>query len=109
MTAGGGNIFDSLPDATAHEKFTALLRTDSMTIERVVSHGQASPPGFWYDQARDEWILLLAGSAGLRFESESAARHLGRGDYVHIPAHMRHRVEWTDAHEATVWLAIHHG
>src|SRR5690242_3679746 len=108
MTIGAGNIFDPLPDATAQEQFTELLRTDAVKIERIVSRGQASPPGFWYDQARNEWVLVLAGSAGLRFESESAPRVLRRGDYIHIPAHARHRVEWTDAHEPTVWLAIHH-
>jgi cupin 2 domain-containing protein len=108
MTISSGNIFSEIPAALTEECLTELLLTESVRIERIVSRGQASPPDFWYDQQRDEWVLLLAGSAGLRFEGESTPRHLRRGDYVHIPAHMRHRVEWTDAHEPTVWLAIHH-
>jgi len=70
--------------------------------------GQGSPPGFWYDQPWAEWVLVLAGSAGLRFEGEAGVRVLSAGDYVLIPAHLKHRVEWTDQDQATVWLAIHH-
>ena len=68
----------------------------------------ASPPGFWYDQAQHEWIAVLAGSAGLLFEGEVEPRILRAGDFLNIPAHARHRVEWTDADQPTVWLAIHY-
>jgi cupin 2 domain-containing protein len=108
MTISSGNILSEVPNALTQEHLTELLRTESVRIERIVSRGQASPPDFWYDQDHDEWVLLLAGSAGLRFENESTPRQLRGGDYVHIPAHVRHRVEWTDTHEPTVWLAIHH-
>ena len=80
-----------------------------MRIERIVSTGQASPPGFWYDQDWAEWVLVLSGAAGLEFEGEAAPRRLGPGDCVLIPAHARHRVAWTDAHQPTVWLAVHYG
>src|SRR5215204_3145177 len=73
----------------------------------IVSTGQASPPGFWYDQPLDEWIVVLAGSAGLLVEGEDGPRTLRAGDHVHLPAHCRHRVEWTDAARPTVWLAVH--
>ncbi|MBU6529261.1 cupin domain-containing protein (plasmid) [Methylocystis sp. MJC1] len=76
-------------------------------IERIVSTGQASPLGFWYDQEQTEWVVLLSGSAGLMFEGEDALHILRSGSYVEIPAHLRHRVEWTDAAEPTVWLAVH--
>jgi len=33
---------------------------------------------------------------------------LSHGDRLAIPAHVRHRVEWTDATEPTVWLAVHY-
>ena len=79
-----------------------------MRIERIVSTGQASPPGFWYDQDRPEWVIVLAGSAAVLFESETTPRTLKRGDYLHIPAHARHRVEWTDKNEPTIWIAVHH-
>ena len=67
-----------------------------------------SPPGFWYDQDRPEWVIVLAGSAAVRFEGETAPRTLRRGDYLHIPAHARHRVEWTDKDAPTIWIAVHY-
>src|SRR5215467_10330404 len=103
----GGNLFARLARTSTDEEITALLATPNVRIERIVSTGQASPPGFWWDQEWDEWVVLLSGSAGLRFESEADTRELKAGDYLHIPAHARHRVEWTDASEPTVWLAVH--
>jgi cupin 2 domain-containing protein len=78
-----------------------------LKIERIISQGQASAPGFWYDQTWNEWVIVLQGSAALRFEDEGAGRTLGTGDYVFIPARQRHRVEWSDPRQPTVWLAVH--
>lgn len=105
------NLFTDLPplDPHATEPFDALLNRPGLRIERIVSSGQASPPGFWYDQAEGEWVLLLCGSAGLRLEHEPRARLLRPGDHLDIPAHCRHRVEWTEAGAATVWLAVFYG
>ncbi|MBH3431130.1 cupin domain-containing protein [Pseudomonas alkylphenolica] len=103
------NLLFPLPAATAQEHFDELLTRPGLRIERIVSHGQASPAGFWYDQPQDEWVLLLSGSAGLRLEHEACVRVLGPGAVVEIPAHCRHRVEWTDSHQASVWLAVHVG
>ena len=102
------NLFAELPDARAAEQFTTLLARPGLRLERIVSHGQASPPGFWYDQAEHEWVLVLAGAARLRLEGAAEALLLRRGDCLDIPAHTRHRVEWTDPDEATVWLAVHY-
>ena len=101
------NLFQPLPDAGDGERFDELLRRPGCRIERIVSHGQASPPDFWYDQTWDEWVLLLAGSAVLRLASQSEAIRLAPGDHLLIPAGERHRVEATAAQEATVWLAVH--
>jgi cupin 2 domain-containing protein len=103
-----GNLFANVPLDLQAEQIDELLTRRNLKIARIVSRGQASPPGFWYDQDDDEWVILLTGSAGLRFELEEAAKTLSIGDYVHIPAHTRHRVEWTDPSVATIWLAIHH-
>lgn len=84
-----------------------LLKRAGLRIERIVSTGQASPEGFWYNQPQDEWVVLLSGSAGLRFECETEERKLKPGDWLQIPAHVRHRVEWTDAATPSVWLAVH--
>ena len=98
---------DGVADGSAdEEQVDILVQHDDLRIERIVSTGQASPPGFWYDQEEQEWVLLLAGRAGLRFETEAEARQLRPGDQVLIPAHARHRVEWTAENEATIWLAI---
>ncbi|WP_207869762.1 cupin [Pseudomonas sp. 51_B] len=105
------NLLNNFPhcDATAAERVDELLKRPGMRIERIVSCGQASPAGFWYDQAEGEWILLLTGSAGLRLEHEDYTRLLVPGDCLDIPAHCRHRVEWTAPGQHTVWLAVFHG
>ena len=103
------NLLRDLPDAGAGEVDDTVLAVPGLRIERIVSLGQTSPPGFWYDQEQAEWVLLLAGAARLRFADEDAARALGPGDWLHIAAHRRHRVEWTDPATPTVWLAVFHG
>lgn len=108
MVEHGGNILADLPEtALPEEQLTELLAAPGLRLERIVSTGQASPPGFWYDQAQAEWVLLLAGAASLLIEGEPAPRLLAPGDYLLIPAHVRHRVEWTDPARPTVWLAAH--
>ena len=102
------NLFAGLPTSAACEEVVALLSTPHLRIEHIVSTGQASPPGFWYDQEWAEWVVLLRGAATVRFANEDAPRRLDPGDYLHIPAHAHHRVEWTAQGEATVWLAIHY-
>ncbi|HJU19070.1 MAG TPA: cupin [Stellaceae bacterium] len=100
------NLLSLLPDARQAEIAETLLARPGLRIERIVSLGQASPPGFWYDQHEGEWILLLAGAASLRFADEAAPRLLRPGDCLDIAPHRRHRVEWTDPGTATVWLAV---
>lgn len=97
-----------LPPAAREEAIDVLVRGQNLRVERIVSHGHASPPGFWYDQEQDEWVLLVSGAARIAFENEPVERTLGPGDYLHIPAHRRHRVTWTTPDGPTVWLAIHY-
>jgi len=100
------NLLSPLPDAEAGERLEALLTRPGLRIERIVSRGQSSPPGFWYDQPEAEWVVVLAGAARLRFQDEAEARVLGPGDCLDIAPHRRHRVDWTDPSAATVWLAV---
>jgi len=100
------NLLRDLPVPQRSEVVDALAAGAGVRIERIVSHGQASPDGFWYDQDEVEFVVLLAGAARLRFADEPAARVLEPGDAVEIAAHRRHRVEWTDPARATVWLAV---
>ncbi len=102
------NLFSDISSPSKKEIFEPLLETDHFVLERIVSSGQATPPGEWYDQNRDEWVLVLRGRAGLLFEGEGEAVVMSSGDYVYIPAHKRHRVEWTDKKQKTIWLALHY-
>lgn len=101
------NLFDGIPAAQPDELFQDLLMRPGLRVEQIVSWGQSSPEGFWYDQPQAEWVLVLEGSARLRFEDQSEPIELQRGSHVLIDAHRRHRVDWTDPAVATVWLAIH--
>jgi cupin 2 domain-containing protein len=100
------NLFAGIPPEIPEEVFEEILRTETFRIERIVSRGQASPPGFWYDQETDEWVLLISGRATLRF-ADGRQIDLQPGDHLSIPRHVRHRVEKTEP--ATVWLAVHYG
>lgn len=95
-------------DDAPGELFTTLLAHPDFALERIVSTGQASPPDFWYDQPRDEWVVLLRGAARLAVAGETEPRTLAPGDWVVLPAHCRHRVAWTDPTQPTVWLALHY-
>ena len=108
MSVASGNIFAGIPSELPDEHVSALLALPELRIERIVSRGHSSTPGVWYDQDRPEWVILLAGEAGLLFAGEAAPRTLKPGDHLHIPAHSRHRVEWTAANRDTIWLAVHH-
>jgi cupin 2 domain-containing protein len=103
-----GNLFANVAPQLADEEIVELLSAPNLRIERIVSTGHASAPETWYDQDRAEWVLLVAGSAGLIFEGDTQPVLLEPGSYVHIPAHTRHRVAWTDQSRPTIWLAIHY-
>jgi cupin 2 domain-containing protein len=103
------NLFAGIPARLPEELVETLLSDGGLRVERIVSLGHASPPGFWYDQPRGEWVVLLRGAARVLFEGEEKAVELRPGDWLDIPAHRRHRVEWTDPATPTVWLAVHYG
>lgn len=102
-----GNIEANLPNAATEEIIEVMsgMAGRNIRIERIISEGQFSPPGFWYDQAWDEWVLILRGGAELEFDDPAAEEKLHPGDWLLIPAHRRHRVRSTEAN--TLWLAIH--
>jgi cupin 2 domain-containing protein len=100
-----GNLKRDLPVRPLPDEVVGLLlERPGLRIERIVSTGQATPEGHWYDQETDEWVLVVAGSARLRIEGEVTD---GEGDWILLPTHCRHRVTWTRAEPPTVWLAVH--
>ncbi|HYG89988.1 MAG TPA: cupin [Azospirillum sp.] len=101
------NLLKGLPTDLPDELITTLAEADGVRIESIVSTGHGSPEGFWYDQDWAEFVLLVAGSAGLEIEGEPI-RTLALGDWLVIPSHVRHRVAWTDPARPTVWLAVHY-
>jgi cupin 2 domain-containing protein len=103
-----GNLERDLPARPLPEEvFDLLIERPGLRIERIVSSGQATPEGQWYDQETDEWVLVIAGAARVRIEGEGTDRELGEGDWILLPAHCRHRVTWTRSEPPTVWLAVH--
>lgn len=101
------NIFTELPALIPTELFQTLAQNQHIKIERILSTGQASPADFWYDQPHAEWVILLQGQARLQFAQDRTIITLAAGDYLFIPAHEKHRVDWTDPATISIWLAIH--
>lgn len=101
------NILTDPPSATTGETFETIAETSALRIERIVSRGQTTPEGEWYDQERDEWVLLVSGEARILFEGDGEVT-LQAGDHLHIPAGSRHRVTMTAPDRETVWLAVHY-
>ena len=100
------NLFANLPTELPEELVEVLAEDNHVRIERIISHGHTSPDGFWYDQQENEWVVLLKGRAKLLVHGDDQPIEMGPGDYVNIPAHKKHRVEWTTPDEPTVWLAV---
>ena len=100
-------IYADIPEQLPEELFECIFKKDSLLIERIVSNGHVTPAGQWYDQTEDEWVILLQGQATLLFEKTQRLVRLTPGDYLLIPAHTRHRVEWTLPDFNTIWLAVH--
>jgi cupin 2 domain-containing protein len=98
------NCFSNIPTSLPAELFETLIQSDSVRIERIVTLGQQSPKGFWYDQDEHEWVVVLQGAARLQLEDKTI--ELGPGDHINLPAHTKHRVEWTTTDQPTIWLAV---
>ncbi len=98
------NIYEKIPKQLTLEAFEDIINSQHVKIERIVSKGNSSN---WYDQTQDEWVLLLQGHAILAYENGEQLT-LQAGDYLHIPAHTKHRVLWTTNETESIWLAIHY-
>ena len=102
------NIFSDIPDNLPDELIELISENQDVKIERIVSRGHKSPHDFWYDQDKNEFVFLVCGEARLRFENEVEFVQMKKGDYLNIPAHKRHHIEWTSPNEDTVWLTVHY-
>ena len=103
------NIFAGIPQSLPEEALDVLAASGQVRIERIVSRGHTTAPGYWYDQDRAEWVMVVRGAARIVFADRPEPVALGTGDHLLIPAHARHRVVWTAPDRDTVWLAVHFG
>jgi len=101
------NLFEGIPEKLHEELFDKILAGKDFKIERIVSDGHFSPKDFWYEQEMHELVFLLQGKSKICFD-DGSNYELKPGDYLNIPARKKHRVEWTDNTQKTVWLAIHY-
>lgn len=99
------NIFENIPDKIPDEIFETLINHNNVKVERIISKGQTSPIDFWYNQDVNEWIILLKSHAKLLFEKGELIELLP-GDHINIPVNTKHRVEWTDSANESIWLAV---
>jgi cupin 2 domain-containing protein len=100
------NILSDIPERIPEEIFGEIISSENIRIERIISKGQSSPEDFWYDQEENEWLILVKGKAKLKFSDENELVELTAGDYISITSHKKHRVEWTDPENETIWLAV---
>lgn len=102
-----GNIFADVPVDPGQEEFSNLLKLPGTRVERIVSLGQTTPEGQWYDQDWTEWVIVLQGHARILLEGETEPRDLRPGDWLELAAGVRHRVVFTDPTQPTIWIAVH--
>ncbi len=107
MNRIASNIFEHIPDEISNELFENIVSAENIRIERIVSKGHDSPESGWYDQDEHEWVIVLKGEAEIQFENQTTVR-LASGSHLNIPAHMRHKVSWTDPDTETIWLAVYY-
>ncbi len=105
------NFFSALPSDVSQEVFETLAGGEGkVKIERIISHGQSTPAGQWYDQTQYEWVMLLKGEATLAFAEPECGQErlltLKPGDYLTIAPHQKHRVASTSLEGETLWLAV---
>jgi cupin 2 domain-containing protein len=100
------NIFSGIPENIPEEIIETIISSEKMSIERIISKGHRSSEGFWYNQEKNEWVILLKGAARIRIENQDESVNMKPGDHIHIPAHCRHRIEWTDPDRTTIWIAV---
>ncbi len=100
------NIFKNIPKKLPQELFNTLVLKNNIKIERIVSKKHITPKGKWYNQNKNEWILILNGNAELTFMKNNYLEKIKmkKGDYLNIPAHLKHRVDKTT--KKTIWLAV---
>ncbi len=100
------NVFNGIPAEIPEEIVQEIFKAQKIRIERIISKGHTSPKDYWYDQDENEWVMVLRGRARLEFSDDRTLLELKEGDYLNIPSHKKHRIEWTEPENETIWLAV---
>ena len=100
-----GNLFKNIPESLPDEILENIVKSKNCKIKRILSKSHTTPEGKWYDQDENEWVMIIKGSAELLFKNNKRVK-MQEGDYINIPAHVKHRVEKTDSEKETIWLAV---
>lgn len=103
-----GNIFSEIPTSIPKEVFNSIIDKDGIKIERIISKGHTTEKDKWYNQEKNEWLIMLKGKAELLFKNNNQIIKMKKGDYLNISAHTEHRVTKTSKKEETIWLTIHY-
>ena len=102
------NIFSNIPESLPNELLKELVSSENCKIERIISKGHTTPEGKWYDQDKNEFVIIFKGNAELLFEENNKIIKMKEGNYINIPSHTKHRIIKTSLKEETIWLAIHY-
>ncbi len=105
------NLFKDLPKKLEleEEHHKDIENNAAFRLRRIVSKGHCTPKGEWHDQPYNEWVIMLKGAARLEFENQEQLIAVYPGDYIHLDAHQKHRIDWTDPDCETVWLVLDYG
>jgi len=100
---------ENIPKKLSRELFNTILSKNNIKIEKIVSKNHITPKGKWYSQNKNEFVIILKGSAELLFfpykkYPKGHKIKMKTGDYINIPAHIKHRVDKTS--KKTIWLAV---
>ncbi|MDR2007096.1 MAG: cupin domain-containing protein [Acidaminococcales bacterium] len=100
------NIFECFQGNNGKEITEELFRLKEGRVARIISTGQKSAPGFWYEEKEDEWVIVLLGEGEIEWP-DGRRKFLKAGDWLFLPALEKHRVAYTSACPPCVWLAVY--
>jgi len=100
------NFFEQKEVKDGKEDFSNIFSSRGLQIKRIISKGYRTPETKWLKDDTDEFVILLRGSASIRFFNGEIKR-MKSGDYLHIPSGTKHKVTYTSKKPCCYWLAIH--
>ncbi|MCW8847264.1 MAG: cupin domain-containing protein [Sedimenticola sp.] len=97
------NLLKSADQPIRQEQLETLIETRHIRLQRILS-----PAAFrseLFQQAEDEWLVVLQGQGTLQMDERIV--DLDTGDSLLIPAGTPHRVLSTSTDPLCIWLTLH--